>query len=115
MWFPARIVPDLERHLSAYSGDGEDGLVFPNEHGQPFRRGNFNKAVAWASAREQLGVPSLHLHDLRYTGNTLAAMAGGSLRDLITRMAHDSPATALIYQHSSRASDEAIAAALDAH
>ena len=32
----------------------------------------------------------------------------------MTRMGHDSPAAALIHQHSSRASDEAIAAALDA-
>ena len=32
----------------------------------------------------------------------------------MTRMEHDSPAAALIYQHSSRASDEAIAAAVDA-
>jgi hypothetical protein len=30
----------------------------------------------------------------------------------MTRMGHDSPAAALIYQHSSRASDEAIAAAV---
>ena len=77
-------------------------------------RGNFNKAVGRASARQQLGVPTLHLHDLRHTGNTLAAMAGSSLRDPMTRIGHDSPAAALIYQHSNRASDEAIAAALDA-
>jgi hypothetical protein len=32
----------------------------------------------------------------------------------MTRMGHDSPAAALIYQHSSRVPDEAIAAALDA-
>ena len=32
----------------------------------------------------------------------------------MTRMGHDSPAAALIYQHSSRASDEAIAAAVNA-
>jgi hypothetical protein len=32
----------------------------------------------------------------------------------VTRMGHDSPAAALIYQHSSRVADEAIAAALDA-
>jgi hypothetical protein len=32
----------------------------------------------------------------------------------MTRMGHDSPAAALIYQHSTRAADEAIAAALDA-
>ena len=65
-------------------------------------------------AREQIGVPNLHLHDLRHTGNTLAAQSGASLRDLMTRMGHDSPAAALIYQHSSRVADEAIAAALDA-
>jgi integrase len=51
---------------------------------------------------------------LRHTGNTLAAQSGASLRDLMTRMGHDSPAAALIYQHSSRVADEAIAAALDA-
>jgi len=32
----------------------------------------------------------------------------------MTRMGHDSPAAALIYQHSSRVADEAIAAVLDA-
>ena len=112
--FPTRLVPDLERHLGSYSGEGLAGLVFPNEHGQPVRRGNFNKAVGWAAARKQLGVPTLHLHDLRHTGNTLAAKTGGSLRDLMTRMGHDSPAAALIYQHSNRASDQAIAAAMDA-
>jgi len=31
----------------------------------------------------------------------------------MTRMGHDSPAAALIYQHGSRVADEAIAAALD--
>jgi hypothetical protein len=64
-------------------------------------------------AREQIGVPNLHLHDLRHTGNTLAAQSGASVRDLMTRMGHDSPAAALIYQHSSRVADEAIAAALN--
>jgi hypothetical protein len=90
------------------------GQKADNEHGQPLRRGNFNPAVKWAAIRDQLGVPDLHLHDLRHTGNTLAAQSGASLRDLMTRMGHDSPAAALIYQHSSRASDAAIAAALDA-
>ena len=88
--------------------------MFVNEHGQPWHRGNFNRAVRWREAREQIGLPNLHLHDLRHTGNTLAAQSGASLRDLMTRMGHDSPAAALIYQHSSRVADEAIASALDA-
>lgn len=111
--FPASLTSVLESHLDRFSGSDGDALVFSNEHGQALRRGNFNSAVRWAAIREELGVPGLHLHDLRHTGNTLAAQSGASLRDLMTRMGHDSPAAALIYQHSSRASDAAIAAALD--
>jgi chemotaxis response regulator CheB len=51
---------------------------------------------------------------MRHARNTLAAQSGASLRDLMTSLGHDSPAAALIYQHSSRVADEAIAAALDA-
>ena len=54
------------------------------------------------------------LTSISTTCGTLAAQSGASLRDLMTRMGHDSPAAALIYQHSSRVADEAIAAALDA-
>lgn len=112
--FPAAILPELQHHLDTYAGPGSGGLVFPNEHGQPYWRGNFNKAVPWVAIRERLGVPGLHLHDLRHTGNTLASQTGASLKDLMARMGHDSPAAALIYQHASRIADEAIATALDA-
>ena len=81
---------------------------------EPRARGRLNKAISWETDRARLGVPILHLHDLRHTGNTLAAQSGASLRDLMARMGHDSPAAALLYQHSTRAADEAIAAALDA-
>ena len=72
------------------------------------------RSSALASAVEQIGLPNLHLHDLRHTGNTRAAQSGASLRDLMTRMGHDGPAAVLIYQHSSRVADKAIAAAFDA-
>jgi Phage integrase family len=106
-------VPDRGRR-AASRRDGPDGWVLVNDHGQSWHHGNFNRAVHWRDAREQIGLPNLHLHDPRHTGNTLAAQSGASLRDLMTRMGHDSPAAALIYQHSSRVADEAIAAALDA-
>jgi len=111
--FPAGILPELQHHLATFSISGPDGLVSVNEHGQPWRRGNFNPAVRWREACTEIGVPDLHLHDLRHTGNTFAAQSGASLRDLMTRMGHDSPAAALIYQHSSQIADRAIAEALD--
>jgi integrase len=90
-------------HLDTFAVPGLDGLIFPNEHGKPFLRGNLYTAVPWSKIRV----------DLRHTGNTLAAQSGARLRDLMVRIGHDSPAAAMIYQHSTRAADEAIAAALD--
>lgn len=87
--FPAGILPELEHHLATFSGPG--GLVFVNEHGQPWRRGNFNPAVRWRQACTEIGAPDLHLHDLRHTGNTFAAQSGASLRDLMRGWATTPP------------------------
>jgi integrase len=65
------------------------------------------------SAVTAIGVPGLHLHDLRHTGNTLASRTGASLRDLMARMGHDNPRAALIYQHASAEADQAIAKAVN--
>lgn len=59
-------------------------------------------------------LPGLHFHDLRHTGNTLAAQDGASLGDLMARMGHDSTRAAVIYQHASREADRVIADALSA-
>jgi integrase len=55
----------------------------------------------------------LHFHDLRHTGNTFAAMTGASIRDLMTRMGHDSMRAALIYQHKTQGADRKIAGAME--
>jgi len=73
------------------------------------RRGNFNPATNWKKNVTTIGVPHLRFHDLRHTGNTLAAATGSSLRDLMTRMGHDSPRAAMIYQHVTNAADQLIA------
>lgn len=45
--------------------------------------------------RLQVGLPQLRLHDLRHTGNTLAAATGASTKELMVRMSHASPRAAL--------------------
>ncbi|MGB3441816.1 MAG: tyrosine-type recombinase/integrase [Actinophytocola sp.] len=60
------------------------------------------------------GAQGLHFHDLRHAGNTWAAQAGTSTRDLMTRMGHDDMRAALIYQHASKEADQAIAERLSA-
>lgn len=61
-----------------------------------------------------VGAEGLHFHDLRHTGNHLAAGSGAGLRDLMARMGHDSERAALIYQHQALGADEAITRAIDA-
>ncbi|MEQ7006213.1 hypothetical protein ABN028_08420 [Actinopolymorpha sp. B17G11] len=61
------------------------------------------------------GLPGLHFHDLRHTGNVLAAQTtGATLRDLMARMGPDSRRAALIYQHLTRDADRHIAEAIAA-
>ena len=68
--------------------------------------------AALIKARDEAGLSALHLHDLRHTGNTMAAATGASLRELMERMGHSSTRAALIYQHATRERDQAIATAM---
>ena len=112
--FPALVVPFLKDHLATFTGKLPESLIFTGGAGGALRRSNFRTAAKWRKAVTKVGVPNLRFHDLRHTGNTLAAQTGASLRDLMTRMGHDSPRAALIYQHASADADRAIADALDA-
>jgi integrase len=102
---PAGIIPVLEGHLEKYTKRDDDALVFTGIKGGPLRRSGFNKLTRWADVVRTMGVPGLHFHDLRHTGNTLAADMGVSLRNLMARMGHDNERAALIYQHASYKAD----------
>jgi hypothetical protein len=58
------------------------------------------------------GLPVVHFHDLRHTGNNLTAAAGANLRELMARMGHSSTRAALIYLHSTDERQREIADAL---
>ena len=108
--FPREIVPELADHLERFAAPGPAGLVFIGPKGGRLRRSNFRKF--WHRAREAVGLPELHFHDLRHTGNTMAAAQGASLRKLMERMGHSSPRAALIYLHATRDRDKKIAAGM---
>ena len=55
------------------------------------------------------------LDDLRHTGNQFAANSGAGLKDLMSRMGHDSERAALIYQHVARGADQRITDAINVH
>jgi integrase len=108
--FPKEIAPELRWHLERFAQPGDDGLVFIGPKGGRLRRSTFQRT--WTKARTDVGLPDLHFHDLRHTGNTMAAGQGASLRELMERMGHTSARAALIYQHATQQRDEAIAAGM---
>ena len=103
----------MRGHLAKYVADDPTALVFTGPKGGAIRRGNFRKLTAWTKTVAGLGLAGLHVHDLRHTGNTLAAMSGVSTRDLMARMGHDSMRAAIIYQHATTEADARIAASLE--
>lgn len=110
---PPHLIPELENHLHGWAQPRLDGLVFPAPEGAPLRRNNFNRRF-WKPALAKAGIHGLRFHDLRHTGNTLAAATGASVKELMARMGHASSRAALIYQHATTDRDEAIATALSA-
>ena len=55
----------------------------------------------------------VHCHDLRYTGNTLAASSVANTREPMQRMGHSSVRAALIHQHLTGGRDQVIADHVD--
>jgi integrase len=104
--FPDLIAPDLREHLDGL--DPAASLVFTSPDGDPMRHSNFYRRV-WEPALAAVGLPGVHFHDLRHTGNQFSADAGASLRELMEHMGHDSTRAALIYLHPSAKRQRAIA------
>jgi integrase len=63
----------------------------------------------WEAARDSIGRPELHFHDLRHAGATWLAISGATTRELMARVGHASPAAALRYQHATEDRDTALA------
>ncbi|MCC5579701.1 site-specific integrase [Microtetraspora sp. AC03309] len=112
---PQAIIPALREHLSTYVLDEPGALLFPGAKGGALRRSGFNARIRWVDVVREMGMPGLHFHDLRHTGNMLAAESGAGLKDLMARMGHDNVRAAMIYQHAVRGADKAITDAIDKH
>lgn len=104
---PPHVLPFLVEHMSDWSGRER---VFVGRDGHPMR-GN---AVyqAFVRARTKVGMPDFRFHDLRHTGQTLAASTGATIKDLMRRLGHASPAAAYRYMHAVDGRDAEIASAL---
>lgn len=112
---PKFLAEELAGHLAEFAESGKDGLLFVGKRGGVLRRGNFHRETDWTKAVAKAGLPEgFHFHDLRHTGNQMAAEAGATTRELMQRMGHGTARAALIYQHATSARDRQIAEELNA-
>jgi integrase len=109
---PKAIVGELREHVARYAEPGADGLVFVGPKGGRLRRHNFRRL--WLKAKKAARIPDdVHFHDLRHSGNELAAEGGATTRELMARMGHSTTRAALRYQRARRERDHTIADAMD--
>lgn len=104
---PPHILPVLAEHLESCAGPDR---VFIGRNGQPMRGDAVRQA--FVRARTKVGMDGFTFHDLRHTGQTLAAATGATLADLKERLGHSSSAAALRYLHTVEGRDREIADAL---
>lgn len=127
---PDIVAKVLREHLSEQPVQGRDALVFPGKDGNLLapsalygrtarteRRGSqtyVKASYGFFAARETIGKPALHWHDLRRTAATLGAQSGATVREMQHRLGHTTPTMALRYQAATAERDRAIAARLQA-
>ena len=104
---PAPGVAVLREHLRAKGGALPHARLFTRADGLPLRGWDVN--WAWRQARQTVGLPKVHFHDLRHAGLTLSAQAGATLAEVMRRAGHSSSAAALGYQHAAAHRDAEIA------
>ena len=107
---PPHLIPALQDHLRTHVGPDQDALLFAAQHG-----GHLAPSALYRQfypARDAAGRPDLRFHDLRHSGAVLAAATGATLKELMDRLGHSTPAAALRYQHTAQDRDQAIAEAL---
>jgi len=112
---PGLLVDELREHLAGRVASKPESHVFVGERGGTPRRGNWRKVARWPESVAKAGLPvGFHFHDLRHTGNHLAAQTGASTRELMQRMGHSTVRAAMVYQHATDARSRHLADRLDA-
>lgn len=107
---PPHVAEQLRKHMKKYTGRGPEAFVFTTTRGQRLSTTAFTKAVKKGFA--VVGKPDMRVHDLRHVGATLAAQAGATTKELMSRMGHTTPGMAMRYQIAAQERDAKIAEAM---
>ena len=109
---PPHIVPELRTHIDQFvARDDLAALVFTSEHGASIL-GAYSRPMR--KAFDSIGRNDMRVHDLRHTGQVLAAEAGASMAELMRRMGHSTTDAAQVYMHATEDHGRLIAERLSA-
>ncbi|WP_280471420.1 tyrosine-type recombinase/integrase [Nocardia cyriacigeorgica] len=100
---PPHVVPYLRVHRKKWAGEER---FFVSRDGSPIRGNTISQA--FNRAKKKVGFEG-SFHDLRHTGQSLAAASGATLADLKKRAGHSSDQAASRYLHSVEGRDREIA------
>ncbi len=111
VYLPKFVTEVLAQHMSKYTSNEPDALIWHSYTGAPIRLARVNQH--FHKARAAIGRPDLRWHDLRHTGATLAYQAGGNVKDVQRRLGHATARAAMIYAHAADNGDKLLAQRLD--
>lgn len=106
---PPHLVLPLWRHIAAYARTREPRWLFPGTRNLDLPCAPPTLDRRWRLAREACDLEHLTFHDLRRTGNTIAALAGATLGEMKQRLRHKSSEAAERYIVAARGADVALA------
>jgi integrase len=104
---PPHVAEILRTHMAAHTGRGPESFVFTTTRGRRLSKTAFTKSLKAGFA--SVGKPDMRVHDLRHVGAALAAQAGATTKELMSRIGHTTPAMAMRYQIAAAERDAAIA------
>lgn len=95
---PPHLRPIIAAHLRAHVGEAKTALLFADPvTGGYYAEGRYR--TPFFNARQAIGKDELHFHDLRHFGGVMAAVAGGTTKEVMARLGHVTSGTAMRYQH----------------
>ena len=109
---PPHVAEMLREHMTKHTGRGPEAFVFTTTRGRRLSTTAFTKSVKAGFAA--VGKPDMRVHDLRHVGATLAAQAGATTKELMSRLGHTTPAMAMRYQIAAQERDVKLAEAMSA-
>jgi integrase len=93
---PPHIRQDVLDHLTVYTGQDSESLLFaPAQGGCHLGDTTFRPHLG--AALEKVGRQGVRVHDLRHFAGTMTAKVG-SLRETMDRLGHSTVAASLVYQ-----------------